>query len=132
MSRLWLGALLPLLLVPTGCAATSGPEAQTSVTRFYDAYRDQHGAVACALLTPGARKDVVGATRTSCARGVLRERLPRVGSVRRTEVFGDQAQVRMGGDTAFVARIGQRWQVRAVGCARRQDAPYECEVEDGG
>jgi hypothetical protein len=134
MSGTWRVALLsvlPVLLISTGCAAAR-PDAAASVTRFYEAYRQHDGARACALLTPAARKEVAAAAHDTCARGVVAEKLPRPGAPRSTKVFGDQAQVRMGGDTAFVARVTGRWQVRAIGCTRRQDAPYECEVEDGG
>jgi hypothetical protein len=124
--------LLPLVLVPAGCAAGSAPDAESVVSRFYAAYGRQDGAAACALLAPAARKEVADAAHGSCARGLLRETLRGGDPVRSSQVYGDQAQVRVRGDTAFVARIDGRWQVRAVGCTPRREAPYECEVEDGG
>jgi hypothetical protein len=132
VSARWGALLLALLLVPTGCAAGSAPDAESVVARFYAAYGRHDGTAACALLAPAARKEVSDAAHGSCARGLLRETLHGSGLVRSSQVYGDQAQVHVRGDTAFVARIDGRWQVRAVGCASRQDAPYECEVEDGG
>jgi len=132
MAGIWRAALVPVLLTATGCASAGGAGAQGSVTRFYDDYAQRDGAAACALLTPGARQAVAEAAHETCARAVLRERLPRVGAVRATQVYGDQAQVHLRGDTAFVARLDGGWRVRAVGCTPRPGAPYDCEVEDGG
>jgi hypothetical protein len=43
-------------------------------------------------------------------------------------VAGRQAQVRLGGDTVFLARSGDGWVVTAAGCDPRPDRPYDCEV----
>jgi hypothetical protein len=102
----------------------------TSV-RFYDAYDRHDGRAACALLAPATRAEVESASEKPCAVGLLEEKLPTVGDVRGVSVSGDQAQVRMRGDTVFVAEFPEGWQVVAVGCARVVDKPYDCLVEAG-
>lgn len=101
------------------------------MTRFYDAYGRDDGAAACALLAPSTRREVEKSAGAPCAEGLIDESLPQPGAVRRSRVFGDQAQVRLAGDTAFVARFPGGWKVVAVGCQRRPDLPYDCEVEAG-
>jgi hypothetical protein len=130
MSTWWPAAVVPLLLL-SGCATASRPDVESSVTSFYAAYEQRDGAKACALLAPAVREEVARSTGTSCERGLLSERLPSVHPVRSTSIAGDQAQVRLGSDTAFVARFPSGWKVTAVGCTRRPGAPYDCQVEAG-
>jgi hypothetical protein len=124
-------ALLPLLLVSAGCAAASRPDAEATVTRFYAAYHRHDGVGACRLLGPKVRDDVARSAHSSCARALLQERLPGAAPVRSAQVFGDQAQVRLRGDTAFVARLRGAWKVLAVGCTPQPQGPYQCLVESG-
>jgi hypothetical protein len=49
----------------------------------------------------------------------------------RTSVYGDQAQVKLSGDTAFVARFPSGWKVVAIGCTATPGKPYSCLVEAG-
>ena len=122
---------LALIPVVAGCAAADRPDVESVVTHFYDAYDRRDGAAACSLLAPPARHEVEKATGVSCARGLLQEHLPRAGRVGRTTVSGDQAQVRLGGDTAFVAKFPGGWKVVAAGCSPQPQQPYDCEVEAG-
>jgi hypothetical protein len=62
---------------------------------------------------------------------VLDEKLPGTGRVIAATVYGDQAQVRLAGDTAFAARFPDGWKIVAVGCVRRPQRPYDCTVEAG-
>jgi hypothetical protein len=126
-------AALVLACTPVlaGCAAADRPDVDSVVTHFYDAYDRRDGATACSLLAPAARQEVEQASGVSCSRGLLQEHLPRAGSVSRTTVSGDQAQVRLGGDTAFVAKFPGGWKVVAVGCSPKPGRPYDCQVEAG-
>jgi hypothetical protein len=66
-----------------------------------------------------------------CPSALLRDPLPRPGPVTASTVYGDQAQVRLRGDTAFVARFADGWRLVALGCRPRASRPYDCEVEAG-
>lgn len=123
--------LLACTPVLAGCAAADRPDVESVVRHFYDAYDRRDGATACRLLAPAARQQVEQSSGVSCARGLLQEHLPRPGQVSRTTVSGDQAQVRLGGDTAFVAKFPGGWKVMAVGCSPQPQRPYDCEVEAG-
>jgi hypothetical protein len=118
-------------LLLSGCAAANRPDVEGAVTRFYDAYGRDDGAAACALLAPATRREVEKSAKAPCAEGLLDETLPSPGAIRRASVHGDQAQVRLAADTAFVARFPGGWKVVAVGCQRRPDRPYDCAVEAG-
>ncbi|XVQ89797.1 hypothetical protein ACQP2K_21000 [Microbispora siamensis] len=53
----------------------------------------------------------------------------RAGAVRGVDVWGDEARVRVDGDTLFLHRFPDGWRVRAAGCEPHPEQPYECEVE---
>src|SRR3954453_6885493 len=126
-------AVLVLACVPVvaGCAAADRPDVGSVVMPFYDAYDRRDGAAACSLLAPAARQEVEQASGVSCSRGLLQEHLPRAGSASRTTVSGGQAPVRLGGDTAFVAKFPGGWKVVAVGCSPKPGRPYDCQGEAG-
>jgi hypothetical protein len=119
------------LTLLAGCASANGQGSEDVATRFYEAFRSKDGAAACALLAPATRTAVVRAAQMPCAKGLLAEHLPSPGPVRSTSVYGDQAQVRLVGDTVFVAVFPTGWRVIAAGCKPRPDRPYECAVEAG-
>ena len=124
---------LTTLLVPAlaGCAAASRPDVEAVVSGSYEAYTRQDGAAACALLAPATRAELEQSAGVPYAAGLLDEKLPRTGRVTASEVYGDQAQVRLDGDTAFAAQFPDGWKVVAVGCVRRPQRPYDCTVEAG-
>ena len=45
------------------------------------------------------------------------------------EVWGGDAQVRLGGDTVFLTETPTGWRVTAAACEPRGELPYECQVE---
>jgi len=51
------------------------------------------------------------------------------GEVRQVEIWGGDAQVRLGDDTVFLTETGAGWRVTAAACEPRGEAPYDCEVE---
>src|ERR1700712_1378765 len=101
-------ALLPFL---GGCSSAHHSTVDTVVSRFYDAYNQQKGNAACALLAPATRKQVATSAGMPCGKALLQEKLPRVGRITDTSVYGDQAQVRLRGDTAFLAEFPGGWKV---------------------
>jgi hypothetical protein len=125
------GASVALLLVLSGCSSASQADVERVVSRFYGAYSDRDGPAACALLAPGTRRAVVSAADKPCPAGLLEEKLAGTGQPATASVYGDQAQVRMSGDTVFVARFPVGWRVVAAGCTRIRGKPYACEVEAG-
>jgi hypothetical protein len=114
-----------------GCAAASRTDVESLVTRFYAAYDRGDGSAACALLASETLGELEQSAGEPCASGLLEERLPAAGPVTSSDVYGDQAQVRLTGDTAFVAHFPAGWKVVAVGCTRRPERPYTCTVEPG-
>jgi hypothetical protein len=44
------------------------------------------------------------------------------------QVWGDAAQVRVGGDVVFLRRISGEWLVSAAGCQPQPKRPYDCKV----
>ncbi|GAA0407299.1 hypothetical protein GCM10009530_69430 [Microbispora corallina] len=116
-------AVVCLLLLVTGCASAGGDPAARTAARFLSAAAQGRGQQACDLLTPRAAESV-----DDCATEILSMGL-RAGAVGDTQVYGDEAQVRVGGDTVFLHRFPGGWRVRAAGCRPRSGQPYECEVE---
>ena len=53
----------------------------------------------------------------------------RGGTVGSVEIWGGDAQVRLGADTLFLTRTDTGWKVTAAGCESRGEAPYDCEVD---
>ena len=126
-------ALLAVALLPVlaGCSSARHDDAEAAVIGFYDAYQHHDGARACSLLSPATRAGVEQSSGTSCASGLMKEKVPQAGHVTATSVYGHQAQVRLADDTAFAAEFPGGWKVVAVGCTAHPGLPYDCEVEAG-
>jgi hypothetical protein len=60
---------------------------------------------------------------------VLEEELPAAGEVTGTDVYGQWAQVRLTGDTVFLAVFPDGWRVVAAGCTPRPERPYDCVLK---
>lgn len=125
--------LVAALAMTTGCGApgerTQG--ASAAATGFTDALRQGNGPRACALLAPNTFEELEQSEQTSCARAVIRERLPAGDTVRKVDVYGDQARVVVTDDTLFLSRFPSGWKVTAAGCTPRPEQPYDCRVKGG-
>lgn len=127
--RRCLPAVLIALVGCLGCAPSGPPsQAQAAATDFVAAIRNSDGATACAALTQAARESVTGLSEVPCPRAVLQLRESGI-SVHSTQVWGDNAQVRIGSDVLFLRRFSGGWLVDAAGCRPQPHAPYQCDVE---
>ncbi|MBO3750742.1 hypothetical protein J5X84_32085 [Streptosporangiaceae bacterium NEAU-GS5] len=122
---IWAGAVAVSLLA--GCASAQAPAATRVAEGFYAAVAAADGAVACAYLTPSAAESL--ADDGDCASALLDLKLTATPAPARTEIWGDEAQVKLGGDTLFLHRSGQGWRIRAAGCRPMGVRPYQCEIE---
>jgi hypothetical protein len=117
----------------SACGSPERGEVSDVAVRFVRAVGTGHGAAACALLTSTARSSVSGATDISCATAVLNVHEQKGDeatlTARGVQVWGDTAQVRVGGDVIFLRRQKAGWQVRAAGCTREPGTSYQCDVD---
>jgi hypothetical protein len=126
--------LLPvaLLLTVTGCASAGdrGDAAADVATRLLTAVAAGDGASACATLAPETLAELEQSADKSCAEAIGDEDLPEPGSVAGADVYGQWAQVRLTGDTVFLAAFPGGWRVVAAGCTPQDGGrPYKCVVE---
>ena len=111
-------------VVLAGCSAMQRPDVERVATDFATG----DAATRCSLLAPATLAAVEDDESTACAAAVT-ELAPPGGAVQHTEVWGDEAQVRLAGDTLFLTRMASGWKVSAAGCTPAADAPYSCRVE---
>jgi hypothetical protein len=117
------GALAVLL---TGCSSASEPDVSTVASAFEDP--SGNAQARCDLLAPATRATVESDASAPCADAIADVQLPG-GQVSKVEVWGGDAQVRLGGDTVFLTQTDAGWKVTAAGCQSRGEAPYDCEVD---
>jgi hypothetical protein len=129
--RLRLIFILLATLVVAGCGDGGRESAASSAAvTMLRAVASGDGAAACALLAPETAAAVAQQQETSCAEGVLKEKLPAPGTEEQTQVYGQWAQVRLDDDTVFLAAFPGGWRVVAAACrSRGPEQPYDCEVE---
>jgi len=126
------GRAQPVLLVVgltallAGCASTQQPEVEKVASTFEDPSADAEAR--CDLLAPATLAAFEKDQTAPCSDAVQQLSLDG-GAVTSVEVWGGDAQVRMGGDTLFLTETRAGWRVAAAGCTSRGDAPYDCEVE---
>ena len=121
-----LAVLGGLALLVTGCSSSEAPEVGQVATRFEDASADAEAR--CDLLAPAALEQLEQEAGAPCAQTI--DGLPlEGGKVAAVEVWGGNAQVRLGGDTVFLTRTQSGWRVTAAACTPQPGGPYECEVE---
>lgn len=122
-----IGVLVAVAL--SGCSSAGSEQVSEVATAFYRAVAADDGATACGLLAPQTRQELEESAQAPCRTAILEEDLPDAGEVAKLERFGNQAQVRFGTDTAFLAEFEEGWRVVAVSCRPRGDLPYDCGVE---
>ena len=81
----------------------------------------------CDLLLPTAREQLEQDAQSSCADAITGLPLHE-GDVAGVEVWGGDAQVRLGRDTVFLSKTPGGWRVAAAACTPRTERPYDCEV----
>jgi hypothetical protein len=113
------GAAVAML---AGCAATERPD----VERVASDFATGDPTARCALLAPATLAEV---ERDGPCVSAVGPSMPSGAQVLQTSVWGDEAQVRLSGDTLFLTRTGSGWKVAAAGCAPNGDLPYECRLE---
>ena len=130
----WSGWMVVVCLVTcvaaAGCGSSTDAVDQVAL-RFYDAVARGRGAEACALLAPETLRTLEQSAGQPCSRAVLAEEIPRASELIQTRRFGNQAQVRLDQDVAFLAEFAAGWRVVAVGCTARKPLPYDCEITGG-
>lgn len=122
-------ALAGLVLAGCGAVGDRGRAAADVAVRLVTAVADRDGATACALLAPDTAAAVADSGDKECAQAVLDEELPAPGAVTGTDVYGQWAQVRLTGDTVFLAVFPGGWRVVAAGCTPRPEHPYACVLQ---
>jgi outer membrane murein-binding lipoprotein Lpp len=116
------------VVVLPGCSSTPHRDAVVSAARsFVASVTAGDGARACAMLTDDARSSASGATDASCADAVTGVKEHGTG-VSGVQVWGDAAQVRIGGDVLFLRLVSGGWRVNAAGCTPQPQGPYDCKV----
>jgi hypothetical protein len=120
-------------LALTGCASVEnrGDAAASVALRLLTAAQSDDGAGACAVLAPETRAELIDSAGRPCPEAILDEDLPGPGRVEATAVFGQWAQVRLAGDTLFLAVFPEGWRVVAAGCTPRPERPYDCTLQGG-
>jgi hypothetical protein len=116
--------VLGAVAVLAGCAGMERPEVERVAVDFATG----GPAARCALLAPAALSALESTQSAPCAETVGRL-ASSGGQVQRTEVWGDEAQVRLSDDTLFLTRTSAGWKVVAAGCTSGGDLPYKCRVE---
>ncbi len=118
------GAALAVLL--SGCASASEPDVARVATAFEDPAGDPQER--CDLLAPATLATFEADESKPCSDAIVDVPLPG-GEVTAVEVWGGDAQVRLGGDTLFLTETPAGWRVTAAGCEPHGEAPYDCEVD---
>lgn len=113
-------------LLLSGCAAGAEDDVRAVATAFHDPDGDPR--VRCGLLVPATRAALESEGSASCP--ALIDGLPLSGgTVTSVEVWGGDAQIRLGRDVVFLTETGQGWRVTAAACEARGERPYDCEVD---
>jgi hypothetical protein len=121
-----LGLLAVLVPGLVACADLRRPEVEEVAVAFGAPGADP--ASRCALLAPATVATLEHEESTGCAQALGELELPG-GTVESIAVWGDNAQVRLSGDTLFLNRTDQGWKITAAGCQPSEEAPYRCRVE---
>jgi hypothetical protein len=113
-------------LALTGCAAAAEEDVAAVATTFEDTGGDPRER--CDLLVRATRAVLESDEAAPCEDVIGELPLPG-GDVASVEVWGGDAQVRIGDDVVFLTETGAGWRVTAAACEPRGEMPYDCEVE---
>jgi hypothetical protein len=116
--------LVVAALFLSACAGLEQPEVEQVASAFAAA----DPSARCQMLAPATAWALEAQRAESCVQAMAQLSLPR-GAVQGSTVWGDQAQVRLVGDTVFLTRTSTGWKVTAAGCRSQGDAPYACRLE---
>jgi hypothetical protein len=112
------------VLALAGCASASQSDVTTAAAAFENPSGDPQ--TRCGLLAPATLTSVEQSS--PCEEQI--GHLPlQGGPVHSVQVWGGEAQVKLGGDTVFLTRTSTGWKVTAALCQPRGDAPYDCQVD---
>ncbi len=118
-----------VLLTTTACGSGASDASSTVAERFYRAIEAEDGATACSLLAPKTLREVEESEKASCDTAILDEDIPVGGAVTDLHQYGGQAQVRLRGDTAFLAEFDDGWKIVAAACTPQGEQPYDCKLK---
>jgi hypothetical protein len=111
-------------MATTGCAGLQQPE----VERVAAAFTESGAVDRCALLAPATVAALEHDESAPCAEALEQLDLSG-GQLVSSAVWGENAQVRLTGDTLFLTRTDTGWKVAAAGCTPHGEAPYLCRLE---
>jgi hypothetical protein len=111
-------------MATVGCAGLQQPE----VERVAAAFTQSPAVDRCALLAPATVAALEHDESAPCADALGQLDLPG-GQLVSSAVWGENAQVRLTGDTLFLTRTAAGWKVAAAGCTPHGEAPYLCRLE---
>jgi hypothetical protein len=110
----------------TGCSSAQEPEVRQVARTFEDPSGDAE--MRCDLLAPATLAAFEKSKSAPCTEAV--QDLPlEGGAVESIEIFGGDAQVKLTGDTLFLAETRAGWRITAAACRPKGEAPYDCEVD---
>jgi hypothetical protein len=111
-------------MATAGCAGLQQPEVEQVAAAFMES-----GPVdRCVLLAPATVAALEHDESAPCADALGQLDLPG-GQVVSSAVWGENAQVRLTGDTLFLTRTDTGWKVAAAGCTPHGEAPYLCRLD---
>lgn len=120
-------ALAAATVVLSGCGDVSSDQVASTARAFAGAEEDP--ATRCSLLSDQALSALVEDEGAACE-DAIREVPVGSGEIRSTEVWGTEAQVKLGDDTFFLTHTADGWRVAAAACRPQgPEQPYECQVE---
>jgi hypothetical protein len=129
-----LAAVAVTVIVAAGvsaCGSAETPDATQVARQFARAVDGSAASAACSYLAPATRSRLEQSAGRRCPAAILQQHLPSTGAVRSATAYGTMAQVRLRGDTLFLARFQGGWKVMAAGCSPKAGHPYDCTLEGG-